>query len=246
MLKDLQTIGLSKNEAKVYEALVENGPCRAGKLINKLGIHRNLIYGSLEKLIAKGFACKIDKKAVWEFQITDPNHLLTVLRQRESKIGALVEEIQTYHHKSKQQFVVYEGAESYRNYWLGSLDRIPPGTIDYAVGVPEIDVWREILGKKAHDEYLKKRAEKKIRLKIIHFKITEREKWMLKKHPDITEYRLWPCDTECKGNFNVIHDTVILQSVVEPLRIIEMKDAVMVEVFKNYFDMMWEKSEPVI
>ncbi len=86
MQKELQIIGLAKNEAKVYESLVFNGPCKAGKLINKLDIHRNLVYECLEKLIKKGFAYKVAVKGVWRFQITDPGHLLEALRGREEII----------------------------------------------------------------------------------------------------------------------------------------------------------------
>ena len=54
-----------------------------------------------------------------------------------------------------------------------------------------------------------------------------------------------PYSNVVKGNFNVIHDTVILQSFVEPLRIIEIKDEVMVSVFKNYFDIMWKQGKEI-
>ena len=65
---------------------------------------------------------------------------------------------------------------------------------------------------------------------------------MLRRHPRLTQYRLWPRDVKCVGNFNVTQDTIIIQSFIEPLRIIEIKDPIMVQVFQNYFDMMWEKS----
>jgi sugar-specific transcriptional regulator TrmB len=245
MIKELQTIGLAKNEALVYEALVENGPCRAGKLINKLEIHRNLVYECLDKLIKKGFAYKIASKGVWEFHITEPNHLLSALHNQENAIKRIVEQIKTHYHKSNQQFVVYEGIESYRQYWLGSIERVPGGTVDYCLGAPTNNEWEQILGSKIYKQYMKRRIERKIKWQTLHFKITESELGLLRQYPDLTEYRLWPRDVECKGNFNIVHDTVILHSVVEPLRIIEIRDPVMVEVFQNYFDMMWEKGEPV-
>ena len=68
---------------------------------------------------------------------------------------------------------------------------------------------------------------------------------MLKNFPDLTEYRLWPRDIECVGNFNITNDTIIVQSFVDPVRIVEMKDPILVKTFQNYFDMMWEKSTPL-
>jgi sugar-specific transcriptional regulator TrmB len=244
MIKELQTIGFTKNEAIIYEALVENGPCKAGLLINRLDIHRNLIYQSLEKLILKGFATKVIEGKIWRFQITDPNSLLSKVKQQESIFTEIIKTIQLHRNKSEQQIVVYEGLESYRNYWVESLERIPEGSTDYTVGAPTNTDWAELMGEK-YQEYMDLRIKKKIYWKTIHFKITDSEKEMLRKYPKLTEYRLWSSDNDCMGNFNVIYDTVILHTVTDPVRIIEIRDSALVAVFKNYFDMMWEKSEPV-
>lgn len=244
MIKELQTIGFTKNEAVVYDALVQHGPCKAGLLINKLDIHRNIVYQSLEKLILKGFATKFEKKKVWHFQITDPNSLLTKINQQKNIFSEIIKTIQLQQNKSNQQIVVYEGLESYRDYWIQSLKRVPEGSIDYTVGAPTNEVWIDLLGER-YEEYLALRLKKKIHWKTIHFKITESEKQMLRDHPTLTEYRLWPRDIECKGNFNIIHDTVILHTTTDPVRVVEIRDKDLVFIFKNYFDMMWEKSKPV-
>jgi len=244
MQKELSLIGLGKNEASVYEALTQHGPCRAGVLIVKLNIHRNLIYQSLEKLVLKGLATKFISSGVWNFQITDPASLLSSFKQKETILKEIVKQIQTHQHKAFQQIVVYEGIESYRNYWTSSLERIPEGTIDYCVGAPANKIWINMLGK-SYSNYLDLRLKKKIKWKTIHFKITESEIKMLQNYPELTEYRLWPRDTECKGNFNIIHDTLILHSITDPPRIIEIRDNSLVTIFQNYFDMMWEKSEPI-
>jgi sugar-specific transcriptional regulator TrmB len=244
MIKELQTIGFSKNEAIVYEALVQYGPCKAGLLINRLDIHRNLIYQSLEKLVLKGFATKVIEDKVWRFQITDPNSLLSKVKKQENIFTEIIKTIQLHSNKSEQQIVVYEGLESYRNYWIESLQRIPEGSVDYTVGTPETAGWVELMGNK-YKEYNNLRIKKKIMWKTICFKVTEGEIAMLENHPALTEYRLWPRDIEVKGNFNVIHDTIILHTVADPPRIIEIRDKMLVTMFQNYFDMMWEKSQPV-
>jgi sugar-specific transcriptional regulator TrmB len=245
MIKELQTIGFSKNEAIIYEALVQHGPCRAGLLINKLDIHRNIIYQSLEKLVLKGFATKVIKGKVWQFQITDPNSLMSKVKQQESVFMEIIKTIQLRSSKSEQQIVVYEGLESYRNYWIQSLERIPDGSTDYVVGSPDIAKWISIMGKK-YQEYTNIRIKKKIIWKVIKFEITDSDRRMMKKYPKLTDYRLWPRDIVCKGNFNIVHDTIILHTMIEPFRIIEIRDKDLVIVFKNYFDMMWEKSEVVV
>jgi len=244
MQKNLQTIGLGKNEAQVYEALVKHGPCRAGLLINKLDIHRNLVYQSLETLIEKGFVVKVIKKKVWTFQITDPKSLLTAFKSKEIIAHEVIKQIQTFHHQAEQQIVVYEGIDSYRSYWMDSLEKLPHGATIHCLGSINNDDFFKLLGPFAK-KYTELKNRKEIIWKTIHFKITQSEIEMMKKQPALTKYRLWPNDTPCVGNFNVTADTIIVQSFVEPLRIIEIKDPIMVKVFQNYFDMMWEKSEPI-
>ena len=244
MQKDLQTIGLGKNEAQVYEALVKHGPCRAGLLINKLDIHRNLVYQSLESLIEKGFVVKVIRKKVWTFQITDPKSLLTAFKSKEIIAHEVIKQIQTFHHQAEQQIVVYEGIDSYRSYWMDSLEKIPHGATIHCLGSINNDDFFELLGPFAK-KYTELKNKKEIIWKTIHFKITQSEIEMMKKQPALTKYRLWPRDTPCVRNFNVTADTIIVQSFVEPLRIIEIKDPILVKVFQNYFDMMWEKSEPI-
>lgn len=246
MIKELQLLGLGKNEAKVYEALVKYGPCKAGILINKLDIHRNLVYQSLEKLVENGYATKIIKRGIWHFQITDPQSLLTSYRSKEKILTEVVKSIQTYQQKTDQQIVVYEGIESYRNYWIESLERFPVNTIDYTIGAETNNLFEEMLGPTIFRKYMGLRVEKHIKWKTVHFKITEHERKMLREYPELTEYRLWRRPDPFTGNFNIIHDTVILKAITNPPRIIEIRDKDLVTVFKNYFDMIWEKSEPVI
>lgn len=242
---ELQILGLGKNESAVYEALVEAGPCRAGALITKLDIHRNLIYQSLEKLVIRGFATKVKVRGVWTFQITDPHSLLSAFRMKERVLSTIIEQINTHRSKSEQQIVVYEGVESYRNFWISSLERVPVGTIDYVLG-GSIDVsgWVRFMGSD-YERYNELRKKKKIVWKTIHFNIlTDTDREVLEENKDLTEYRVIPRNIKQDGNVNVIHDTVILHTWEQPPRVIEIRDKLLVAMFKNYFDILWDIASP--
>ena len=47
--QELQQIGLTPNQALVYLALFRMGEAKAGQLIRKTGLHRNLVYGALHR-----------------------------------------------------------------------------------------------------------------------------------------------------------------------------------------------------
>ncbi len=243
--KELQVVGLGKNEAVVYEALISHAPCRAGLLITKLDVHRNLIYQSLEKLIQKGFVTKVKERGVWTFHITDPHALLSAFRRQESVLSTIIEQVNLHRSKTEQQIVVYEGEESYRNYWISSLERVPVGTVDYILGGSiEVSNWVKLMGKdyKKYDEL---RAKKKIVWKTIQFAMTENEWEMLESRSELTECRIIPKNIKHIGNVNIIHDTIILHTWASPPRIIEIRDPLLVSLFKNYFEILWKVAKPV-
>lgn len=245
MREELQVLGLTRNEAEVYEALVKSGPTKAGVLIARLDIHRNIVYEALDSLIHKGFVTKVEKRGVWWFQITEPDSILTMLRRREQIAAEVIAEIKQVKKQIDQQITVYEGIDSYRAYWLSSLERFPEGTVDYCVGVPSHLEWVNLLGSSAYRKYMELRLKKRIFWKTIHFRITDEEIDLLKAYPELTEYRLWRKDLKPIGNFNIIHDSVILQIAKGVPRIIEIRDPEMVTLFKGYFDAIWEEAQPV-
>ena len=60
----LTSLGLSKNEAKVYLALLDLGSATAGKIAEKSKVHRTNVYDALERLIEKGVVTYIFKKDI--------------------------------------------------------------------------------------------------------------------------------------------------------------------------------------
>ncbi len=72
----LQELGLNKNEAKVYLALVRLGEAVASQIVKKIGVHRNIVYDNLEKLKEKGLVSVIIKEGKKTFIAQDSGALL--------------------------------------------------------------------------------------------------------------------------------------------------------------------------
>ncbi len=246
MKEELHVLGLTRNEAEVYEALVKSGTTKAGHLIARLDVHRNIVYEALDSLIRKGFVTKISKRGVWWFQITEPDSILTALKQRQQIADEVIKQIKQVRQQVEQQITVYEGIDSYRAYWISSLERFPEGTVDYCLGVPRNAKWETLMGEAALKEYDEIRRRKGIIWKTVLFKVEDVHTDRIKRFPDTTEYRYWPKDFDPVGNFNVIHDTVIIQVMTDNPRIIEIRDKDMVTVFRNYFDAIWKEAKPVV
>lgn len=77
MYKDnLISIGLTDNEADVYEWLLHNGERSAGDIIEGTGLKRGNTYNILESLVQKQIIVQTEKNKIAHFKIENPNALL--------------------------------------------------------------------------------------------------------------------------------------------------------------------------
>ncbi|MGV8086201.1 MAG: TrmB family transcriptional regulator [Candidatus Woesearchaeota archaeon] len=82
---DLEKLGLNKNEAKVYLALLYKGQATASELVKSIGVHRNIVYDNLEKLMDKGLVSVInDNKKI--FIAEKPTAILDFLESKKLSI----------------------------------------------------------------------------------------------------------------------------------------------------------------
>ena len=96
----------------------------------------------------------------------------------------------------------------------------------------------------SYKTYNELRTKKNIHWKTIQFAVTKKDRDILRKHPKLTDYRIIHKEGSHVGNVNIIHDTIILQTWNNPPRIIEIRDPLLVEVFKNFFDILWSVAKP--
>ena len=90
--RDLEKLGLNKNEAKIYHALLLRGEANAQELVKSLGVHRNIIYDNLEKLTEKGLVSFIVDGTKRKYVAEKPHAILEFL---ESKQQHITDEIST-------------------------------------------------------------------------------------------------------------------------------------------------------
>ncbi len=239
-LNQLQELNLSPNEAKVYLALFEAGQTSAGEIIKKTRLHRSVVYETFDKLLERKLITKLTKQHIAHFQALEPDRLLQNIHRQQSIAKDLIEDLKKLAQTNQPEITIYEGAESYRKFWLESMERLPLGSIDYVAGSVG-QGWYEFMGKKALQEYFKIAKRRKISWKMIVFDKNDYEKTFLSNYPGFH----WHCRFIDKpfakeGNFNVFgSESVILHSATEPM-IIEVKNQSLVKVFQNLFDILWD------
>lgn len=107
----LQEIGLSKNESKIYQMLLESGPSLVGEISSKTKIHRRNVYDSIEKLKEKGFASWTIKNNRKYFEAVDPKRIMDVFEEKKLKVKSIIPMITKRNNLDTQTVRVYTGTE---------------------------------------------------------------------------------------------------------------------------------------
>ncbi len=113
----LERLGLTRNEAEVYVALLSFGEATADEVSRKSGLSRPTVYNVLRSLVDKGLVAEVVKKPL-RFAALPPRKALSELFQRKlSEIEKLREEL-------PQQFSAFleQAEELYRNVYPGGFD----------------------------------------------------------------------------------------------------------------------------
>ena len=90
---DLETLGLSPNETKVYVSLLELGLTNVGPIVKKTKLHRMIVYESLDKLINQKLVSFVYKKNRKYFQASNPSTIIEIIKNKEELAKQIVPEL---------------------------------------------------------------------------------------------------------------------------------------------------------
>ena len=111
-------IGLSPNEAKIYETLLEEGELAVGNIALKAKIHRRNVYDAINRLIEKGLVFQIIGYSENRFRAVDPNKLMELVEEKRSKLEGIMPRLDQLYNKEPEQEAayIYKGIEGFKNY----------------------------------------------------------------------------------------------------------------------------------
>jgi sugar-specific transcriptional regulator TrmB len=243
IIKKLEELDLSRNEAKVYSSLLEIGQTSAGNIIKKTRLHRSVVYETLDKLKARKFVFEVKKKRISYFKTTAPSKLLEYAKAKQRIAENLLPQLKEMTEDGLPEINIYEGIEAYRSFWIDVINTLPIGSTVYIAGSIS-EKWNELLGKDL-EEFSTTRIKRKIKWKMIVFEKNPSELVFAQNNPELNEFRLVNKDINKFGNFNVYgKDILLLHSATEPM-VIEIKNKTLFGVFKNIFDILWESGKMI-
>jgi len=242
--RDLEKIGLTPNQALVYLTLFRATEAKAGEIIKKTGLHRNLVYVSLQELTDKKLVTSSKVKGVTIFKMLSPTRLLSDLQEKERVAKGVVEELSLLGKSgNEQEIIVYEGIEEFRRHVLRSYAVAKRGDLIRYLGTSPR--WHEVVGPELEGEIYLVQKEKKLRMRGISKISFPAIKEYLRNTAGLTELRINPLISSDTNNVEILNDRICIQSFVEPYSVVEIINKEVAKNYQNYFDFLWKNSKVV-
>ncbi|MBP7992641.1 MAG: hypothetical protein KAZ30_03210 [Candidatus Magasanikbacteria bacterium] len=113
-----EELGLTPNEAKLYETLLSTGDISVSVLSVKANIHRRSIYDALTRLTQKGLVSPIFQKGENKYQAVHPDKLLEIVKEKEQKLTHVMPDLRKKYNSGQieEAAYIYKGPEGFKNY----------------------------------------------------------------------------------------------------------------------------------
>jgi len=241
----LREIGLSQNEARVYEALLQTGEASVQSISIKSKVHRRNVYDSLNKLSEKGLVSESFVHGEKNFKAINPRRLIELIKEKETKLNKTLPEMENKFNaiQEKEEAYFYRGIEGFKNYLQ---DILKSKETVYFIGAKAF--WL--------DERLKhflpnfERERRKLGIKFMHlfdYEVKEQKPEILKLVGK--PYKFMPKKYSSPTAIDIFGDYVVTFVGVKPGQLDEdplmfvLKSRRLADGYRKFFQLMWDCCE---
>lgn len=113
-----QSLGLSPNEAQIYEALITYGRNGVSTLSLRAKVHRRNVYDIVQRLQEKGLVNKVFEEGETIYEAVNPRKLMESIEEKERMLEAALPNLLSIYRdqRAPQRAYIYKGVEGVKNY----------------------------------------------------------------------------------------------------------------------------------
>jgi HTH-type transcriptional regulator, sugar sensing transcriptional regulator len=240
--KDLEKLGLNRNEAKVYLALLYKGQAAAAELVKSVGVHRNIVYDNLEKLMDKGLVSVVsDKKKIFIAQ--KPSAIVEFLESKKSMIDKeiviaknIIPDIDKIlsSHKSKQDVQVFRG--------IGGLKKVLAECVQakqsWCIGITNDSV--RVLGETYWKNYNAKKKETKTKECLLWN--ADYKNTVIVKNKN-GQHRILPKELDQVTETLIWDNKVAIMTYSQEPIVVLIENKEIFDMYRKHFDFLWKLSK---
>jgi len=234
--KQLESLGLTNTESKLYLTLLQVGSSTAVQLAKETSIHRRTIYDNFAILIKKGLVSYKLKNNIKYFEAINPKTFQGFLEEKRDTLNEILPTLTNLFENKQQtpQITIIEGIEGSKSI-IEEASKTKKQILWMGGGLFFFDAMK----------FSKKFIEKQMitmNIKIIQAKTPDIEKKL--KNFKKENIKLVPKKYISKIGYTVYENTVALGLIQEKgIITIKIVSEDFAKGFKNYFNMIWNSKE---
>ncbi len=245
MLKEqLEQIGLTDRESKVYLALLELGSTTTSKIIRKTAIESSKIYDVLERLEHKGVVTHIIMNGKKHFKAAKPDKLFYLIKEKEYLIENMLPQLNLLYNKvaEEEDAEIVKGKQGAKNIYEDILNTAKDWDIlgGSGKGITTLPYYLP--------QFYKRLENKKISTRILFVDTEETriQRQELTKHKNI-QIKFLPKKIQNLLILSVYANKLIIVPIIPNIE--EMPLAIQItskttsQGFKQYFNWLWKISK---
>ncbi len=232
----LEKTGLTAAESRTYLALLSDGPCKAGVLLKKTGLHKATLYSSLDRLLEKGLCQFVVADKTRVFEAAPPERLLQDLDETHQSLQKAISEMKHKPRHSAPQATLYVGYEGLKAMCEKMLDRLKGGGtyVDFGSG----GAFRTVMGP-YWDVWQAKKRRWRIGSRVLFDENVRLKNPDLLKHY-VGEARFVPKQYHCPADTFIFQDTIALFVwSAQPAFAVVIQNKETAEGYRKIFNWMW-------
>lgn len=241
-----QSLGLSPNEGKMYESLLEIGESSISEIALSSGIHRRNAYDAIQRLIDKGLCFQIFSAKENTYNAVHPDKLVELLEEKKQKLESVMPNLKNKfgNRANIEEAYIYKGLEGQKNIFR---DVLRVGETSYFIGAK--GGWYDPRLSTARSAFFREANKKKIKfIQLFDKEVTAEMNEFPKYFEGDLEYRFLPKEYSTNSAIHIFGDYVVtytgltIGQVSENTTFFVIHSKDLAESYRTWFQYMWEQS----
>ncbi|MEI6553186.1 MAG: helix-turn-helix domain-containing protein [bacterium] len=242
-INNLMKLGFSENDAAVYLALAELKSATSNPLITNTGLHRSLVYTSLEHLVARKLVSEFETKGKKTFSIVSPDILIEEFEEKQRIAEDISKNIKQKMTTETQEITIHKGNDEYLALLTSLIKQLPKGGTKYIIGSGGEDFMEETMRpiwKKYHNAV----DDASITIKMIGYKNQKESFQRETEREGSYNIKYLESDTENPAGVHIYPEAGVVLNIIysnkeQPVTAIKIKDHNLVKGYLNLFNTLW-------
>ena|ERR1051326_67193 len=238
----LQDLGLSPNEAKIYEGLLEIGKASVPQISLQIGVHKRNVYDIIPKLLKRGLIFQVPDSKETKYAPIEPSKLADLIWEKEMKLNSILPALNKKFKRAlpEDAVYVYRGPEGWKNYMR---DILRVGQDFYCIGAK--GAWMDERNKYFFPQFIKEAKKKNIKMHhLFDHEVKEKSlpilKYVGKDYKFLPKGYSAPSSIDIFGDYVNIVSGIKLGGLEEEHYLTVIYDRSIADAFRLWFKFMYD------